>query len=240
MCLLPVPVQAGIKACTLADGSIVYQDTACIVTPKANTTSAPLTKAVPLGIDKTWFDKPTIAPNQAECTQTGCDCGEYYREFKNGLAMAVADALYIDGSWHRFDAKMSQMKLTNKNTAKYDDLRTERNEAACNILMSQKTLRMFSKLVLAQLRTQKRFAEDMGWDDPADCENGDLGVCEHTDNIALYNRILSDVVALRKVGRIGEVNSDNSNLEGIDYLNIKLPERPASGQQAEMDSEAKR
>ncbi len=195
---------AGIKTCTLADGSVVFQDTACTVVPKTEKKSAPIANVIPLGIDQSWFDKPSVSPHQVECTKSGCDCGKYYREFKNGLALAIADALYLDGSWHRFEAKMSQMEIHTPGSVEYNDLRLERNEAACNILMSQKTLRLFGESVLKKLRTQKRHAENIGWDNPADCEAGDLKICEHTDNIDLYHRIVSDLQTLGSTARIDD------------------------------------
>lgn len=194
--------QAGIKTCSLADGSVVFQDTACTVVPNTEKKSAPISNEVPLGINQFWFDKPSASPNQAQCTKSGCDCGKYFREFKNGLAHAIADALYLDGSWHRYEVTMSQMELYTQGSIEYDDLRLERNEAACNILMSQKTLRLFGESVLKKLRNQKRHAENMGWDNPVDCDAGDLRICEHTDNIDLYLRIVSDVQALGSTTRI--------------------------------------
>lgn len=199
-------VHAGIKTCTQADGSVVFQDTACTVVPKTKKKSAPIGNEIPLGIHQSWFDKPGIVPNQVQCSKSGCDCGKYYREFKNGLAYAIADALYLDGSWHRFEATMSQMQLYTQDSIEYHDLRLEVNEAACNILMSQKTLRLFGESAVKTLRNQKRYAENMGWDNPADCDAGDLRICEHTDNIDLYHRIVSDV---RTLGSTTRINDDS-------------------------------
>jgi len=175
-----------------------------------NDVHTPVANTAPLGIDKTWFDKPDVAPHRADCTRTGCDCGNYYREFKHGLTQAVADALYLDGSWHRLDATVSQMKLSTHDRAEYDDLRKERNEAVCNILMSQKTLRLYGEYVLKQLRTQKRQAEKLGLDNRADCDAGDLSICEHTDNIDLYHRIMYDLQALSNTARVTNTNLENN------------------------------
>ena len=200
--LLAQQVQAGITTCTLDDGSVVFQDTVCAVIPEPESKSVSVANNVPLGIDKTWFDAPSAIPHSVECTFAGCDCGEYSREFKHGLALAIADALYLDGSWHRFEIKMSQVERSIQGTTEFGDLLQERNEAACNILMSQKTLRLFGESALKQLRVQKRHAEDRGWDNPADCDAGDAAICEHTDNIALYNRIISDIQALSITARV--------------------------------------
>jgi len=194
--------------CTLADGSVVFQDTACTVEPKPAAKPVSIANTIPLGIEESWFDSPGIKPNETVCTQRGCDCGKYFREFKNGLPMAIADALYLDGSWHRLEAKLSQLEITALGSAEYELLKAERDEAACNISMSQKTLRMFGEKTLAKLRGQKRHAEDMGWDNPEDCDAGIARVCEHTDNIALYNRIRSDIRALSIAARTSDDSLD--------------------------------
>jgi len=165
VCLFPAKnLFAGITTCTLDDGSVVFQDTACAAIPEPITKTTPVANIVPLGIDKSWFDTPGDIPYRADCTRAGCDCGEYYREFKYGLAQAIADGLYLDGSWLRFDATVNQLELTthDHSSIEYHDLLKERNEAACNILMSQKTLQLYGKHALKQLQTQKRKAIDMG------------------------------------------------------------------------------
>jgi len=212
---------AGIKSCTLADGSTVFQDTPCVVIPKTNADASPKPKAVPFGIEKTWFDVPDTN-ERAFCTATGCDCGDSRRQFENGLPLAIADALYLDGSWHRLEATLSQMQLSTTATYEYEDLMRERDEAACNILMSQKTLRMFGADVLAQLRDSKRYAEDMGLDDPEDCEAGQINVCEHIDNIDLYKRISSDIRALTRTSRNNDNTVDETNANELDILDAKI------------------
>jgi len=196
-------VHAGITKCTLADGSIVYQDTACKIKSKPESKKEQSAKTIPLGIEKTWFDPPGAVPHQVICTKSGCECSEYYREFEYGLAMAVADALYLDGSWHRLEGALTQLEFSSSSLTgpEYRELARERDEAACDILMSQQTLRKFGESVLAKLRNKKRYAESMGYDNPDDCDAGNLSICEHTDNIVLYNRILADIQALRKTTR---------------------------------------
>jgi len=178
---------AGITKCTLADGSIVFQDTVCTVIPKPEVKTEPPIKTIPFKMDKTWFDAPSVVPHQVVCTKSGCECGAYYREFDSGLATAIADALYLDGSWHRLEQTLSEIKLSELRSPRYFELARERDEAACNILMSQKTLRMFGERALAELRTKKQHAETNGLDKPDECDAGNLDICEHTNDIALYN-----------------------------------------------------
>lgn len=206
-CLCSLAVQlthAGITKCTLADGSIVFQDTVCTVIPKPEVKTEPPIKTIPFKMDKTWFDAPSVVPHQVVCTKSGCECGAYYREFDSGLATAIADALYLDGSWHRLEQTLSEIKLSELRSPRYFELARERDEAACNILMSQKTLRMFGERALAELRTKKQHAETNGLDKPDECDAGNLDICEHTNDIALYNRILADIQALSGTARTND------------------------------------
>lgn len=200
---------AAIHACKLADGTVTFQDTACPVIPVVKAKAAPKKKSIPFGIEKTWFDKPSVIPDRAICTKTECHCGMYSRQFDNGLPFAIADALYLDGSWHRFDSTLILLEDLSLSATKKNVLRKERDEAACNILMSQKTLELFGADVLRELRNKKRYAEDRGLDDPADCDAGDMIVCEHTDLIDVYARIQSDIKAMRTRARVdSEVDKD--------------------------------
>lgn len=195
-------VSSAIHSCQLADGTVTFQDTACPIIPVAKAKAAPKKKSIPFGIEKTWFDAPSHVPDRASCTKTECHCGMFTRKFENGLPFAIADALYLDGSWHRFDSTLLSLEELNLNATKRRELRLERDEAACNILMSQKTLQLFGADVLRELRNKKRYAEDRGLDDPADCDAGDMLVCTHTDLIDVYQRIRSDIKALSTRGRV--------------------------------------
>ncbi len=131
----------------------------------------------------------------------------YSRKYKNGLPLAIADALYLDGSWHRLESTLIALELPDKNVFERADLRKERDEAACNILMSQKTLRLFGTKVLTDLRQKKRYAEERGLDNPEDCDAGDTMVCTYTEMVQLYDRIQGDIKALRRNARITEEQS---------------------------------
>jgi len=201
--LLPIEaVHSAIYACRLADGTVTFQDTVCTEAPKAEVQKTVKKNDIPFDIEKTWFDEPAVVPDRAICTKTGCHCDMFSRKFKSGLSLAIADALYLDGSWHRLDSTLMQLEQTDLSFVDQSDLMKERDEAACNILMSQQTLRMFGKDVLRELRNKKRYAEDRGLDDPADCDAGDDLVCEYTDLIMVYDRLQLDIRALRTRGRL--------------------------------------
>jgi len=212
-CLTLIPVHSvtsAIHACRLADGTVTYQDTECAVIPQAEAKPQKKTAQIPFGIDSTWFDAPSVVPDRAICTKNGCHCGMFSRKFKGGLPLAIADALYVDGSWHRLESTVMQLDLGQDTLSSIDkrDLRIERDEAACNILMSQKTLRLFGPDVLSELRDKKRYAEDRGLDDTEKCDAGDDLVCNYTESITLYQRINSDIKALRIRSRIASDEND--------------------------------
>lgn len=211
--LLPQNAYSTINACRLADGTVTFQDTACPVIPKAKVKKAPKKAAIPFGIEKTWFDMPAVVPDRAICTDSGCHCGMFSRKFKNGLPLAIADALYLDGSWHRLDSTIVQLQDESLSSIAQADLRKARDEAACNILMSQQVLRSFGDDVLRELRDKKRYAEDRGLDDPAECDAGDTLVCSYTDLIMVYERIQSDIKAMRGRARI---ESDDETVANSD------------------------
>lgn len=120
----------------------------------------------------------------------------FSRKFKGGLPQAIADALYLDGSWHRFESTMMQLEQAELTAFARADLRKERDEAACNVLISQKILRLFGAQVLRELRAKKRYAEERGLDDPAACDSGDDLACTYTDLIAVYERIQADIKSM--------------------------------------------
>lgn len=212
--LLPAPTaNAAIHACRLADGTVTFQDTACAVVPKAKAKKANKQPTIPFGIEKTWFDTPPVVPDRAICTKTECHCGMYSRKFKGGLPIAIADALYLDGSWHRLDSTLLQLEDTSLNSIAKADLRKARDEAACNILMSQQILRTFGDEVLRELRDKKRYAEDRGLDNPADCDAGDNLVCSYTDLITVYERIQVDIRAMRGRARVESDDDEVASTE---------------------------
>ena len=206
-----VPVDAAIHACKQADGSVTFQDSACPVVVKKAPKVSSVASSIPFGLDKSWFEKPEVAPDRAICTEAGCHCDMYSRTFDSGLPLAVADALYLDGSWHRLDIKMDQLSNEPGNAVTRSDLNREIDEAACNILMSQQTLRLFGTKTLRALRDQKRYAEDRGLDNPDDCDAGDDLVCKYTDTIAIYERIQADIRSLKLNEKQNSMDGDTND-----------------------------
>ncbi len=206
--LYPQALHAGINACKLADGSTVFQDSPCQIVPKATTTNkARQSRKIPFGIHASWFEKPSHAPDRAFCNPRGCDCGEFKRQFKYGLAQAVADAMYMDGNWHRHHSVDERLSNIGSNSSKRYDLQKEAEEAACDILMSQNVLKQYAPDVLADLRKQKRSAEDLGLDNPDDCDGSDSPVCDAINAIMLYERLQIDLRVLRTTDKSELLNT---------------------------------
>lgn len=186
----------GIFSCPTADGSVTFQDTPCAVSKKPKKTEKKKVARVPFGIHESWFEKPEIVPDDAYCSEKGCQCDSYARDFDSGLALAIADALYLDGSWHRLTGKLSEFNNHYGSSADQQHLKLDVNEAACNILMSQKILKLYAEDVLKDLKRDKRYAENRGWDTYDECLDGNTTACDYADKTALYDRIQTDIKTL--------------------------------------------
>ncbi len=152
----------------------------------------------PSGIDKSWLEKPVEATYSAWCDRRGCECGPYTRVFDAGMVLAVADALYLDGSWHRYEGYALDLAKEQHNASKKISIRASLDEAACNIRMSQTILRKYTTAALKELRVSKRYAEDRGYDTPAACDLGEVEPCEIFSMYELYKRMMQDLKALKQ------------------------------------------
>jgi len=192
--LLPGQTALGsIFSCPTADGSVTFQDTPCAVSKKPEKAKKKKLARVPFGIHESWFEKPQIVPDDAYCSEKGCQCDAFARDFDSGLALAIADALYLDGSWHRLSGKLIEYNNHVGSSVEKQHVKMDVNEAACNILMSQKILKLFAEDVLKELKRDKRYAENRGWDTYEDCLDGNTTACEYADKTALFDRIQTDI-----------------------------------------------
>ncbi|MEE9335879.1 MAG: DUF4124 domain-containing protein [Granulosicoccaceae bacterium] len=199
-CLLAAsnPASAAIYACKTPNGT-TFQDNPCkLVTASANgTVKKKLFIKSPVDIEKSWLEKPPGASYTAWCDRNGCECGPYDRVFDAGMVLAVADALYLDGSWHRFENYALQLAQEQHNGSKKIEIEAALTEAACNIRMSQTIIRKFTGRALKKLRTSKREAEDRGYDTPEACALEDMDACEIYSKFELYQRMMQDIKALK-------------------------------------------
>ena len=199
-CLLVVssPVSAAIYACKTPSGT-TFQDNPCkLVAASADkTVKKKQFNKLPVDIEKSWLEKPISATYTAWCDKNGCECGPYDRVFDAGMVLAVADALYLDGSWHRYDSYSLQLVQEQHDGSKKIAINTALDEAACNILMSQTILRKYTGAALKELRASKREAEDRGYDTPEACGLEDTEACEIYSKYELYQRMMQDIKALK-------------------------------------------
>ena len=200
-CLLAVvnPATAAIYACASPSGT-TFQDNPC--TAKVNV--APKTEKktqlqkMPSDIDNSWLEKPPEAVYSAWCDRRGCECGPYNRVFDAGMVLAVADALYLDGSWHRYESYALELAQEQHDASKKIAIKFNLDEAACNIRISQTILRKFTSAALKELRVSKRYAEDRGYDTPEACDLEETEPCEIYSKYELYKRMMQDIKALKQ------------------------------------------
>lgn len=190
--------RAAIHACPTADGTTVFQDRPCErIAPAARERRA-RRPDTPVGLHPSWFERPARARERAWCDERGCECGAQERRFDGRLALAVSDALYLDGAWHRYERSAAALDdVANDDEAALDRLRRQLEEAACEVQMAQRTLHAHAERVLGALRARARAAEERGFDDPAACDAGGLDACEYLGDVELYRRMLDDLAALR-------------------------------------------
>jgi len=194
--LLLAPVgHAAIFSCEIGD-SVVYQDKPCPVVQAQRAGKKPRYKH-PLAIHDSWFELPEQAEERAFCSRKACECGQIETRHQGSLPMAVADALFLDGSWHRYES--SHQQWLSATLAKDNQLlRSQLNDAACYLMMSQTLLREYAEDVLLELKKQARTAENLGFDIIGPCDEGIADACHYYDSAQLYKRLVQDAVALRK------------------------------------------
>ncbi len=189
---------AAIYTCTTANtGTVTFQDMPCTRTagkPIAKN-DKPVRNA--LGIHKSWFEVPSMTANSAYCDEHGCECGSFARKFSTEMTLVVTDALYIDGSWQRYENNVFAWKTAPEKSALAAKLKAELEESACNIMMAQQTLKLFGAETLASLHKLKRDAEDRGYDTVQFCEESNTEACYYVDAFQRYSRMVQDLNTLQ-------------------------------------------
>lgn len=192
----PSPARAAIHACPMPDGTVQFQDRPCERTaPPERDTGARAAnlahRAPPLGIDPSWFAVPSGTAHAALCDDRGCRCGPARRVFGAGLAVAVADALWLDGAWHRH-ARLAEVAEREGSPS----ARAALDAAACDVLMSQDTLLRHGERALARLSRRAANAVDLGRDTEAACDGFSAGACRDYEALLLHRRARADARAL--------------------------------------------
>jgi len=190
---------AGIYACPLPSGGTVYQDRPCEDAAKpGRSTAVPDTgSALPtIGLHSSWFERPTHAADRAFCDKRGCECGDIENKFESGIAQAVADSLYIDGNWHRYETGVDNWLNANGTAAESYEMQLEVQAAACEVMMAQEAIKQFADGVLRVLQKRADEAIDAGYDDPSVCDGNNDEACSLNVKLELFRRMLIDIRAL--------------------------------------------
>lgn len=192
------PLQAAVFACPSANGTS-FQDTPCEVNNTA-TSDARQRVLYPLSIHASWFDRPDQAEDQAYCDRRGCECGDITKSYRNARVQAVADALYLDGSWHRYNTIYKKWITTpSSHSNSLVSLRTDMLEAACEIMVSQQILRNYAEDVVAELTENTKRAENRGFDVEEPCLQGVQDACSYYQSVRLLGQLRRDAASLERV-----------------------------------------
>ena len=197
-------VQSAVFTCPTDDGDVQFQDRPCEASVSAKTSPDRFRahslagRALPAGIHASWFESPDGVAHEAHCDEDGCECGPLQRRFDSGLTLAVADAMYLDGAWHRYQSSLDKLLDANKASNSVDEshFRAATEDAACEILMSQRILREFADSELRRLRRRAQDAEDLGRDDETSCDGFSEAACRDYEQLLMYRSISRDARAL--------------------------------------------
>ena len=175
---------------------MIYQDRPCPI-EKQITADVQQAPQYPLAMHESWFELPEQAEERAFCDRRGCECGRFERKHQGNLATAVADALYLDGSWHRYESSYQAWLESPAGSAQGFDARDRMLEASCQIMMSQTLLRNHANDVVKVLAKQVRTAEERGFDVEQPCLDGIADACALYDAVQLFKQVKRDASALR-------------------------------------------
>jgi len=188
---------ATIFSCQSGD-NIIFQDRPCPMKKLTSTAEATVNR-FPLAIHESWFDLPEQAEDRAFCDKRGCLCGRLEKSHQGSLVQAVADALYLDGSWHRYETSYQAWLEASPSSSQEFALRAQMLEASCEIMMSQALLRNFADDVMNTLQTRARIAEERGFDVKEPCFQEIPEACAYYDSSQLLARVRTDAFSLRRI-----------------------------------------
>lgn len=154
---------------------------------------------LPLSIHESWFELPEQAEDRAFCDKRACECGLVEKKHQGSLVQAVADSLYLDGSWHRYEMTYQAWLETASSSSQSFKLRQQMLEASCEIMISQTLLRNFAGHVMTILTKRAKTAEERGFDVKHPCLQGVEEACAYFDSVLLLSRVKTDAFSLRRV-----------------------------------------
>lgn len=192
----PITGNTAIFACQSGE-AVIFQDRPCPQKkPQANTQKT--NYRFPLSIHESWFELPAQAEERAFCDRRGCECGRLEKMHQDSLIQSVADALYLDGSWHRYDAAYQAWMQSPASSSESFDLREQMLEASCEIMMSQVLLRNYADDAVVILKKRVRTAEERGYDVELPCLQGIPEACAFYESVQLLTRLRQDASALKE------------------------------------------
>jgi len=192
----PKVAQSAIFACQSGEDTI-YQDRPC-KQPSPVKRARKTSHTYPLSIHPSWFIVPEQADERAFCDRGGCECGQIEKKHPGTLAQAVADALFLDGSWHRYDNSLVAWMEAPAASAQGYLLRAQMQEASCDVMISQTILRHYADDVIKILEKRSRIAEESGFDVKEPCLEGITDACTFFEAVTLLSRIQEDAKALHR------------------------------------------
>lgn len=195
--LMPGTAAAAIHACPDESGSVVYQDRPCAVKKSVVKAAEPV-RRYPFNMHQSWFKIPDQAIERAYCDKRGCECGTLEQPHNGSLAQAVADSLYIDGRWHRYETSYLEWFESASDSAESHSSREAMLEASCEVMISQVLIRDYAKDVVATVKKHKNKAEERGFDIDEPCLQGIPSACRYLEYVKLYNRLILDATALKQ------------------------------------------
>lgn len=190
------PSLSAIYACQVGQNT-VYQDAPCPF-KKSPKPANKVSNGYPLAIHESWFEIPGQAQERAFCDRRGCECGRFVKKHQDSLIKAIADALYMDGSWHRYVSNYEAWLQTPASSPESFEAREHMLEASCDVMMSQTLLRKYADDAIAMLRKHMRTAEERGYDIEQPCLDGIPEACELFELVQYYKQIQADSTSLRR------------------------------------------
>jgi hypothetical protein len=211
--LASLPVNTGsaaIFACKDNNGTVVFQDRPCPVNPPVHSAATPK-RQFPLGINESWFDQPDYVNDRPYCDRRSCECGQIERRHRGNLAHAVANALYLDGSWQRYEMAYQAWYDLPTPTAERYLKHSEMMQASCEIMISQKLLRDFAGNVVQDLDRQVKQVEAFEANSAETCQNNPHPACSLHESVRLYEQILTAAAALKTPRQAMTAAAGNAN-----------------------------
>lgn len=187
---------AAIYSCPTGNG-VVFQDRPCPIEKRVEVTVESV-QHYPLAIHESWFALPAQAEERAFCDRRSCECGQLEKRHEGSLVQAVADSLYLDGSWHRYETSYSAWLAAPSRSQESFTHRENMLEASCEVMMSQVLLQKYANDVVRILKQRVRAAEERGYDVEQPCLSGMDQACEYFADVQLSARLHRDARALQR------------------------------------------